>query len=90
MKSDAFDYARFGSVSGKVARIAAMNTPGIAGTTPYIMVEIELDRPYVGTKKDHVVTPGMTGEVAILTGRQTIFKYLLKPFYTLDSAFSER
>ena len=90
VKSDAFDFARFGSIPGKVARIAAMNEQANASSTPFINVEVELDKPYVGTDESHVVTPGMTGEAAILTGRQTIFQYLLKPFYTLNSAFSER
>ena len=55
------------------------------------MVEIELDQEYVGTNREHVVTPGMTGEATILTGEKTIFQYLLKPIYTtLDTAFHER
>lgn len=90
VKSDAFDYSRFGSIPGKVARIAAMDTRTNATALPYIRVEIDLDQPHVGNDKSHVVTPGMTGEAAIQTGSQTIFQYLLKPFYTLNSAFSER
>lgn len=90
VKSDAFDFSRFGSITGKVARIAAMDTQSNAAALPYITVEIELDQPYVGTDRHHIVTPGMTGEAAILSGSQTIFQYLLKPFYTLNSAFSER
>ncbi len=90
VKSDAFDFSRFGSVPGKVARIAATDTRSNAGALPYITAEIELDQPYVGTDRSHVVTPGMTGEAAILTGTQTVFQYLLKPFYTLNSAFTER
>jgi adhesin transport system membrane fusion protein len=91
VKSDAFDYGRFGTIPGQVIRIAASNTPGSAGEATYILVEIQLDQPYVGTNKDHVVTPGMTGEATILTGEKTIFQYLLKPIYlTLDTALQER
>lgn len=90
VKSDAFDFSRFGSIPGKVSRIAAMDTQTNSSVLPFIRVEIELDQPYVGTDKSHIVTPGMTGEAAIQTGTQTIFQYLLKPFYTLNSAFSER
>ncbi len=90
VKSDAFDFSRFGSIPGRVVRIAAMNTQANPVASPYITVEIELDQSYAGSDKSHVVTPGMTGEAAILTGRQTIFQYVLKPFYTLNSAFSER
>ncbi|MFT3732952.1 MAG: HlyD family type I secretion periplasmic adaptor subunit [Hyphomicrobium sp.] len=91
VKSDAFDFGRFGTIPGRVARIAATNTTDAQGQMPYIVVEVELDQPYVGTDKDHVVTPGMTGEATILTGEKTIFQYLLKPIYlTLDTALRER
>jgi len=91
VKSDAFDYSRFGAIPGKVSRIAASNTQGTTGQAPYILTEIELDQPHVGTDKQHVVTPGMTGEATILTGEKTIFQYLLKPIYlTLETALHER
>ncbi|MBR0694255.1 HlyD family type I secretion periplasmic adaptor subunit [Bradyrhizobium lablabi] len=91
VKSDAFDYSRFGSIPGKVVRIAPSSTVGGPGQAPYFQVEIELDRPHVGADVAHVVTPGMTGEATILTGQKTIFQYLLKPIYTtMDTAMRER
>jgi HlyD family type I secretion membrane fusion protein len=91
VKSDAFDYSRYGSIPGKVVRIAPSSTVGGPGQTPYFPVEIELERPNVGTNSEHVVTPGMTGEATILTGQKTIFQYVLKPIYTtLDTAMRER
>lgn len=91
VKSDAFDFGRFGSIPGEVVRISASNTQDLPGQEPYILVEIKLDQPYVGEDRAHVVTPGMTGEATILTGQKTIFQYLLKPIYlTLDTAFHER
>ncbi len=91
VKSDAFDYGRFGAIPGKVVRIAPSSTIAGPGQSPYFLVEIELDQEYVGTNREHVVTPGMTGEATILTGEKTIFQYLLKPIYTtLDTAFHER
>jgi HlyD family type I secretion membrane fusion protein len=91
VKSDAFDYSRYGSIPGKVVRIAPSSTVGGPGQAPYFQVEIELARPNVGSDAEHVVTPGMTGEATILTGQKTIFQYLLKPIYTtLDTAMRER
>jgi HlyD family type I secretion membrane fusion protein len=91
VKSDAFDYGRFGSVAGKLVRIAPSSAPTDNTQAPYFMVEIELDQPYVGTNPTHVLTPGMTGEAVILTGRKTLFQYVLKPIYlTLDTALHER
>ncbi len=91
VKSDAFDYGRFGSIPGRVVRIAPSSTVGGPGQAPYFQVEIELERAHVGANEAHVVTPGMTGEATILTGQKTIFQYLLKPIYTtLDTALHER
>jgi membrane fusion protein, adhesin transport system len=91
VKSDAFDYSRYGSIPGKVVRMAPSSTVGGPGQSPYFQVEIELERPNVGANEEHVVTPGMTGEATILTGEKTIFQYLLKPIYTtLDTAMRER
>lgn len=93
VKVDAYDYGRFGAVKGKVVRIAPSSTtppPGQPGG-PFFMTEVELDQPYVGTDKSHLITPGMTAEANILTGEKTIFQYLLKPIYlTADTAFHER
>lgn len=91
VKADAFDYARFGSINGRVARISPESKTSGPGQEPYFVAEIELARGYVGLDKDHVVTPGMTGEASILTGEKTIFQYLLKPVYvTVNSALRER
>jgi HlyD family type I secretion membrane fusion protein len=91
VKSDAFDYSRYGSIPGKVLRIAPSSTVGGPGQAPYFVVEIQLERPNVGADVEHVVTPGMTGEATILTGQKTIFQYLLKPIYTtMDTAMRER
>src|SRR5262249_4603182 len=61
VKSDAFDYSRYGSIPGKVVRIAPSSTAAAPGQTPYFVVEIQLERPHVGTDVGHMVTHGMTG-----------------------------
>ncbi|WP_027579349.1 HlyD family type I secretion periplasmic adaptor subunit [Bradyrhizobium sp. Ai1a-2] len=91
VKADAFEYGRFGAIEGKVARISPSSDKTPQGQEPYFVAEIELEKDHVGVDRSHVVTPGMTGEVSILTGDKTIFQYLLKPIYvTLDSALRER
>lgn len=91
VKADAFDYGRFGAVHGKVARIAPSSRSGATNEEPFFPVEIELAQGYIGTDKEHAVSPGMTGEANILTGQKTIFQYLLKPIYlTADTALHER
>ncbi|MCA6110934.1 HlyD family type I secretion periplasmic adaptor subunit [Bradyrhizobium cenepequi] len=91
VKADAFEYGRFGAIEAKVARISPSSDKTPQGQEPFFVAEMELERDYVGVDRAHVVTPGMTGEVSILTGQKTIFQYLLKPIYvTLDSALRER
>lgn len=91
VKADAFDYGRFGAVHGKVVRIAPSSRTNAPNEEPFFPVEVELDQGYIGSDKEHAVSPGMTGEAGILTGQKTIFQYVLKPIYTtLDSALRER
>lgn len=90
VKADAFDYTRFGSVEGRVARISPDSKADRPGQEPYFVAEIDLAQGYVGADESHVLTPGMTGEVSILTGEKSVFQYLLKPIYvTLGSALHE-
>jgi HlyD family type I secretion membrane fusion protein len=91
VKADTFDYGRFGAVEGKLTRISPDSKAVIPGARPFFIAEVELARDYVGNDPSHVVTPGMTGEASIQTGKKTIFQYLLKPIYaTSESALSER
>lgn len=91
VKADAFDYTRFGSVEGRVVRISPESKTDEPGQEPFFVAEIQVDRGYVGVDTNHILTPGMTGEASILTGKKTIFQYLLKPIYvTENSALRER
>ena len=41
--------------------------------------------------KKVIVTPGMTGQIDIITGERTVLTYLAKPVIkTLNEAFTER
>jgi membrane fusion protein, adhesin transport system len=91
VKADAFDYTRFGSVEGRVVRISPESKTDEPSQEPFFVAEIEMARGYVGVDKNHILTPGMTGEASILTGKKSIFQYLLKPIYvTENSALRER
>jgi membrane fusion protein, adhesin transport system len=90
VRADAFDYTRFGSVEGRVVRISPDSKADRPGQEPYFVAEIDLKQGYVGADESHVLTPGMTGEASILTGKKSVFQYLLKPIYvTLGSALHE-
>ncbi len=91
VKVDAFDYSRFGSVRGKVKRISPSAFRQESNGMTFYKAEILLEKPYVGQDKRHVLIPGMTSEVDIVTGRKSVFQYLAKPvFLSADTAFHER
>lgn len=91
VKVSAYDFTRYGSVSGKLDAISATTFTGERGERFY-RGRIVLDRDYVGRDKSvNAVTPGMTVMADIVTGQKTILEYLLKPIQrSLQTAFSER
>ncbi len=90
VKIDSFDSARFGSVTGKVARVAPTSSKMKENGMPFYKVEVALDTNFVGSEL-HRLIPGMTGEADIATGQKSVIQYLLKPiFLASDTAFHER
>jgi HlyD family secretion protein/adhesin transport system membrane fusion protein len=90
VKIDSFDSARFGAVEGEVKRVAPTSTKMKENGMPFYKVEVALATPYVGSA-EHRLSPGMTGEADIATGRKSVMQFLLKPiFLSADTAFHER
>lgn len=90
VKIDSYDSARFGSIDGRVKRVAPTSSKMRENGLPFYKVEVALDHPYVGAQK-HRLLPGMTGEADIATGRKSVMQYLLKPiFLAADTTFHER
>ncbi|CAK0744459.1 membrane fusion protein, adhesin transport system [Azospirillaceae bacterium] len=91
IKVSTFDFTRFGTISAKVISISP-TTFLDEQRQPYYKVRMRLSRNYV-QRKDirYLLLPGMTVQADIVTGRKTVFEYLLKPIYaTTSSAFHER
>ncbi|OGT26333.1 MAG: hypothetical protein A3I77_08415 [Gammaproteobacteria bacterium RIFCSPLOWO2_02_FULL_42_14] len=86
-----FDYARYGSIKGKVVDISA-NTFLNKDNLPYYRAFVSLEKNYVGTHPEkNRLKPGMTVQVDIITGRKSVMDYLLKPITrALDESFRER
>lgn len=86
-----FDYARFGSVSGRLVGISANSVTDDNGVVFYT-ADIRLDQNYVGDDSAaQRLLPGMSIQADIITGSKSVLRYLLKPVYaSLGSAFSER
>lgn len=91
VKVSAYDYARFGSIDGKLHSISA-STFLDENNNPYYKAFITLNQLYVGNdpKKNHVAI-GMTTELNIRTGEKTLLKYLTRPVYNaVTTSFRER
>lgn len=95
VKFDAYDSSIYGSAEGQVMYISpdtlTEQRPG--GEQVYYRVHIRENtasmRPHGDTKIE--IQPGMTATVEILTGHNTVLKYLLKPIIkTANQSFGER
>ena len=91
VKVSAFDYIRYGSISGELVSISASTFVDEEGR-PYYKGRVALDSDRVGEgTQAQPIIPGMTVQADIQTGERTLLQYLLKPVYvSLDQAFSER
>lgn len=90
IRIQAYDYSRYGIVTGKVKDLSATTFTDETTKTVFYKGIIQPDTQYVGQTANKL-RPGMTAEVDIITGQKTIIEYLLKPIYTsLHSSFHER
>ncbi|MEY3672690.1 MAG: hypothetical protein RI904_2347 [Pseudomonadota bacterium] len=95
VKFDAYDSSLFGSAEGRVSYISpdTMAEQRPTGEQVFYRVHIRVNtaamRPLGGQKVE--IQPGMTASAEILTGHNTILKYLFKPITkTIDQSFGER
>ncbi|WP_417828855.1 HlyD family type I secretion periplasmic adaptor subunit [Thalassospira sp.] len=91
VKVSAFDFIRYGGISGDLVSISASTFVDEEGR-PYYKGRVALDKDFVGEGATaQKIIPGMTVQADIQTGERTLLEYLLKPVYvSLDQAFSER
>ena len=91
VKISAYDFSRYGTVSGKLEYISA-TTFTAEDNSRYYLGRISLDKNYVGNdEKQNLIVPGMTVQSDIVTGEKSVLAYLLKPIHSsLNSAFRER
>lgn len=90
VKFSTYDFAQYGSVSGRLEHISATTFSGEKGER-YYQGRIVLGSDHVGHNKGNLILPGMTVMADIITGDKTILQYLLKPIQrSLKTAFTER
>lgn len=90
VKIDAYDFSRFGALTGRVESVSA-TTVNDTRSPPYYRLRIRLDQTRFRGDDALALQAGMTGEADVTTGAKTVFQYLWKPVFTaLDRAFTER
>ena len=87
VKISAYDYSQHGGVRGTLKEISA-DTLQDEHNVPYYRVRIELEKNQLG--KNMPLFPGMTADVNILSGKITIWQYLMRPIWKVqDNALRE-
>jgi HlyD family type I secretion membrane fusion protein len=85
LKIGTFDFMRYGTIQGEVTMVAPYSaTDEKQGS--YFKVIVSLPQNYLGNDQTKMIDPGMTVQADILTDRQSVLKYLLRPIY---AAFSQ-
>lgn len=86
-----FDSRRYGNVKGTLTNISPTTFTDENGRS-YFKGRIKLAQDYIETKDArHKVVPGMIVQADIMTGSQSLLRYLTTPVYVaLFQAFSER
>jgi multidrug efflux pump subunit AcrA (membrane-fusion protein) len=84
LKLGTYDFMRYGTVEGKVVMVSSYSTLD-EKSNPYFKVIVSIPQNFVGDK-EKTIEPGMTVQADIITDRQSVLKYLLRPIYV---AFSQ-
>lgn len=96
IKLDAYDYSIYGTLNGEVIYISAdtlLEESRNAEAQPYYRVQVKSKgRTLVGRANENIdIQPGMTATVEILTGSNTVLRYITKPITkTLSESLGER
>ena len=87
----AYDFLRFGTLSGRVERIAADAAPDPETGALTYEIEVVTEQAELGTGAERFrVVPGMAVEVDLLAGERTILSYLTdRIFRKREAAFRE-
>jgi HlyD family secretion protein/adhesin transport system membrane fusion protein len=91
IKISSFEYVRYGTLNGSIAKISPTTFTDENGK-PYYKSNVKLERNYMGTIEGvNLIQPGMVVQADIVTGSRTLIEYLLKPIYlALQDSFHER
>lgn len=80
VKIGTFDFMRYGTIDGKVLTVSPFSSIDEQQQT-YFKVIVSLDQEFVTQDPEKRIEPGMTVQADIITDRQSVLRYLLRPIY---------
>jgi adhesin transport system membrane fusion protein len=80
VKIGTYDFMRFGTVDGKVTMVLPYSTLD-EKQQPYFNVLISVPTKNLGNDPGKKIEPGMTVQADIVTDRQSVLRYLMRPIY---------
>jgi adhesin transport system membrane fusion protein len=92
VKITAYDPSVYGSLEARLIQIAADTVQDEKTGEPFYEIQVRTDKGYLGTEEKPLpIMPGMVATVEILTGKKTVWNYMMKPFNKMrQNALSER
>lgn len=92
VKVRTYDFIKFGTLRGKVEKVAADATVNNESGESWFAVTVRTDRGYLGSKPgQYPVSPGMESDVDLIIGRRSILSYMTDRLErTVQSSFRER
>ncbi|MFT4993261.1 MAG: adhesin transport system membrane fusion protein [Paraglaciecola sp.] len=87
VKITAYDFARYGGLTGRVEHISADTSQDEEGNSFYL-IRIKTDASSIKNKNNEEmpIIPGMMTEVDVITGKRTILEYILNPILRANAA----
>lgn len=87
VKITAYDFARYGGLTGKVEHISADTTQDEEGNSFYL-IRVRTDASSIKNKnqEEMPIIPGMMANVDVITGKRTILEYMLNPLLRANEA----
>lgn len=80
LKIGTYDFMRYGTIDGVVTMVSPYSSVD-EQQVPYFKVVVSLNQDHVDRDPSKEVEPGMTVQADIITDRQSVLRYLLRPIY---------
>jgi multidrug efflux pump subunit AcrA (membrane-fusion protein) len=80
VKIGTYDFMRYGTMEGKVSMVSSYSTLD-EKQQPYFKVIVSLPMKNLGNDPSKSIDPGMTAQADIVTDRQSVLRYLMRPIY---------